>query len=329
MINAAIVGLGRWGKVLVNSVQEAGQPKGNRLKFTHGVTRTPAKAAAFCNTQGLELTDDLAAVLADPEIAAIVLATPHSQHIGQVRLAAAAGKAVFVEKPLALNAADAAEAVDLCSAAGVVLAVGQNRRFLPIIADLKSMIDAGELGTILHAEGNFSTEHGLAYTPDLWRANDFESPAGAMTASGIHIIDTYIHLLGPMVSGRALTRRRVLEVALDDTTVCLMEFASGATAYLGTMPATPKFFRIHIFGTKGWAQMQSNEELQLCFVNEEPQTRSYRATDIEQAELEAFCDAIEKRSSYPVPLDQVVHGIAVQDALIASCQNEGRAVEIS
>ncbi len=328
MIDAAIVGLGRWGRILVGSVQTAGVPKGDHIRFTHGVTRTPNKATEFCAGQNIELESNFDAVLANPSIDAVVLATPHSQHVDQIRLAAAAGKQVFVEKPLALNRADAAEAANLCREAGLILAVGQNRRFLPLIADLKSMIDTGELGTIVHAEGNFSTEHGLAYTPDFWRANDQESPAGAMTASGIHIIDTFIHLLGPLTRGRAITRRRALNVGLDDSTACLMEFESGATATLGTSPATPFFFRLHIFGTKGWAQMQKNDELQLCFVDEKPQIRTYPAIDMQRAELEAFADAINGRTVFPVPTDQVVHGIAVQDALIASCQQDGAPIDI-
>ena len=323
MINAAIVGLGRWGQMLVNSVQESGVPKGERIGFTRAVARTPGKVADFCAAQKLPVTDDYDAVLADPEIQAVVLATPHSQHIDQINQAAAVGKHVFVEKPITLNVADAKAAVRSCDEAGLVLAVGQNRRFLPLITDLKRMIDAGELGTILHAEGNFSIDHALAYTADYWRANAHESPAGAMTSSGIHIIDSFIHLMGPIATGHTLTRRRVLDVPLDDTAACLVEFQSGATGYLGTMMATPLFFRIHIFGTKGWAQMISKEDLQVSFLGATPKTLSYPETDIERAELEAFALAIEDGTPYPVPLDEVVHGIAVQDALIASGEAGG------
>ena len=328
MINAAIIGLGRWGRVLVDSVQGEGEPKSGRIRFTRGVTRTVEKAAEFCAARDIALTDDFGAVLADPDIDAVILATPHSQHVAQIGQAAAAAKQIFVEKPLALDAGDARQAAELCEKAGVVLAAGHNRRFLPSIADLKSMIDGGELGTIVHAEGNFSTEHGLFYTKDMWRADADESPAGAMTASGIHIIDSYIHLVGRFARGRALTRRRALDVALDDTAACLLEFENGATATLGTSPATPFFFRIHIFGTKGWAQMQNNAELELRFVNESPQTRTYPAIDMQRAELDAFANAIETGTPYPVPVDEVVHGIAVQEALIRSAQNDGEALEI-
>lgn len=328
MISAAIVGLGRWGRTLVHSVQEGGRPKGDRIAIKRGVVRNLDKAADYGKAQAIELTTDYDDVLADRGIDAVILATPHSLHVSQVARAAAAGKHVFVEKPLALNATDAAAIAQTCAKARIVLAVGQNRRFLPLVIDLKRMIEASELGTILHAEGNFSMEHGLIYPPDDWRANDLESPGGALTASGIHIIDSFIYLLGTVTQSRALSRRRVLDLPLDDTTVCLVEFESGATGYLGAMQATARFFSVHIFGTKGWAHMLSNEELEICLTGETPQTHTYPATDIERAELEAFAETIENATPYPVPVDQVVHGIAVQDAIVASCAQDGAPIAV-
>ena len=85
----------------------------------------------------------LAGVLADPGIAAVVLATPHTQHAEQAIAAAKAGKAVFVDKPFTLTRASAEAVVAACGKAGVTLAVGQNRRFLPSAIELKRMIDSG------------------------------------------------------------------------------------------------------------------------------------------------------------------------------------------
>jgi predicted dehydrogenase len=80
VINAAIVGLGRWGRTLVNSVQG----KSSEIRFTAGHTRTRASAEAFCAENGLALKDDLDQILADPAIDGVVFATPHSQHGAQV-----------------------------------------------------------------------------------------------------------------------------------------------------------------------------------------------------------------------------------------------------
>src|SRR5688500_20264468 len=96
MIRAAIVGLGRWGQNLVNSVQG----KSDAIRFVAGATRTVAKAEAYAREKGFPLHDTYKKVLADPKIDAVVLATPHTQHAAQVVAAAKAGKHVFTEKPL-------------------------------------------------------------------------------------------------------------------------------------------------------------------------------------------------------------------------------------
>jgi predicted dehydrogenase len=103
MIDAAIVGLGRWGKTLVEAVQG----KSDRLRFTHAVSRNPDKLRDDAARYRLELGGGLEAVLAAPGIDAVVLASPHSLHCQQIVAAAAAGKAVFCEKPLTLTKADA------------------------------------------------------------------------------------------------------------------------------------------------------------------------------------------------------------------------------
>ena len=103
-INAAIVGLGRWGQLLVSSVDDS-----DVIQFTSAVTRTPAKAETFCAKRGIKLSDQLDDVLRDNSINALVIATPHSQHFDQLMAAARAGNpkpfraqppAAFVMAPL-------------------------------------------------------------------------------------------------------------------------------------------------------------------------------------------------------------------------------------
>ncbi|HEX7919767.1 MAG TPA: Gfo/Idh/MocA family oxidoreductase, partial [Bradyrhizobium sp.] len=126
MINCAIAGLGRWGRALVEAAQS--EP---RLKIIRAVEPDMSGAASFCNLHNLSPAASLDDVLADPGIDAVLLATPHSLHRSQVIAAAAAGKQVFCEKPLALRRSDAAEMFAACRNAGVLLAVGHNRRFWP------------------------------------------------------------------------------------------------------------------------------------------------------------------------------------------------------
>ena len=97
MLNTAIIGLGRWGQRLVDSVQDAGRPKGDLIRFTRAVTRTPAKATDFAERHGMQLGSHYAAVLADPAIAAVAIATPHTQHAEQIEAAAAVVRFAFAD----------------------------------------------------------------------------------------------------------------------------------------------------------------------------------------------------------------------------------------
>src|SRR5262249_55612407 len=145
----------------------------------------------------LELTDNLDAVLADDTIDAVLLATPHSLHPTQVMACAAARKQVFCEKPLALRYADAVDMFDSCRNADVVLAVGHSRRFCPSMSALRDIVASGKLGTILHVEGHNSNENSNSVLTG-WRLSPEESPGGGLTGAGLHILDAFVSLLGPV-----------------------------------------------------------------------------------------------------------------------------------
>lgn len=314
MLNAAIVGLGGWGQTLVKSVQG----KSETIRFTAGVTRTVSKAKEFADVHGFPLGDDYDAVLSDPDIGAVVLSTPHQQHADQIVAAAAAGKHVFVEKPFTMNKASAEHAVAAAEKAGVVLALGHNRRFLPSIAELRSRLAAGGLGTILHVETNFSGSGALRYTPDGWRSSRAESPAGGMGAMGIHMVDAVIGLFGRIAEVRAISVRRAVAVDIDDTTSILYRFENGMTGYLGTFAATVPTQRIEVFGTKGSIEIRSERQFAFRPLEGEPEFIEYPPVDKEKAELEAFADAAAGKAAYPLPLDEAVHGAAVFEAIVKS-----------
>ena len=329
MLNTAIIGLGRWGQRLVDSVQDAGNPKGDRIHFTHAVTRTPAKAVDFADRHGMPIGSDYAAVLADPDIAAVALATPHTQHAEQIADAAAAGKHVFVEKPFTLTAESAESAVAACEQAGVVLALGHNRRFFPSMIALKEMIGSGDLGQVLHLEGQFSSSFGLDLTPQIWRAEGAESPAGGMTSLGIHCIDSFIHLNGPISQVQAYSLKQVLTVESNDTTAMMLRFENGATGLLGTLTATARLFRLQVFGTKGWVRIDEDGTMTVCAIDGQPENREFEKSDTCRSELEAFAAAVAGDEPYLLPTDQAVHGIAVLEAIVESAANDGAAVDLS
>ena len=314
MLKAAIVGLGRWGQVLVDSVQG----KSHKISFGAGVTRTPANAQAFADKHGFPLGSDYEAVLGDPSIEAIVLATPHQQHAEQIEAAAAAGKHIFVEKPFTLTKTSAEQAVTAADKAGVVLTLGHNRRFLPTVLELKSRLAAGALGEILHVETNFSGSGAMRFQAGGWRADRRESPAGGMGGMGIHMVDMMINLFGRIAEARTISLRRVLDIDIDDTTSILFRFESGMTGYLGTLAATVQTQRIEVSGSKG--SLEIRDELGFTYrpMDGDKEHVNYPRFDKERAELEAFADAVAGDAPYPLPNDQAVHGVAVFEAIVES-----------
>lgn len=317
MINAAIVGLGNWGQVLARAVQG----KSDKIRVTRGITRTPAKAAGFASEIGIPVDSDYAKLLADPEIDAVLLATPHSMHVEQVVAAAAAGKHIFCEKPLALEPEGAAEAFDACEKAGVVLAVAHNRRFLPAYAELRKLLKQGHLGKVLHIESNFSGPSGYRHKTSTWRASAEESPVGGMTGKGIHLTDLMIDILGPVAKVDAKSLRQVLTVDMDDTTTMLFDFAGGGTGYLGTLTATPEDWRFHVYGSEGWAEIRYETELTTCFLKQKPRSEHFDKSLIEQSALEAFADAVTNGTPFLVKREQAIANSALLQAITRSARD--------
>lgn len=319
MLNAAIVGLGSWGQILARSVHG----KSDRIRIVRAATRTVSKAEAFARETGIPVGDDFTAVLEDASVEAVILATPHSQHVEQVVAAAARGKHVFVEKPLALDVAGVEAAFEACEKAEVVLAVGQNRRFLPAVARIKDLVQEGALGKLLHVEGNYSGPSGFRHARSTWRSSHQESPWGGMTGRGLHMSDLMISFLGTIREVDARSFRQVLQTEMDDTTVSLLRFETGATGYLGTLTATGEEWRWQLFGSKGWAEIRNHTHLTLSFVEGGSRTESFAEVDIERAELEAFADAVEGKAAYPVPRADVVNNIAFLEAIGRSIAASG------
>lgn len=312
-IRAAIIGLGRWGQRLVNSVEGS-----DKIRIVAGVTRRVERAQAFADAKGFPLGADYGAVLADPAIDAVILATPHSLHADQVVAAAAAGKQIFCDKPFTLDKPSAERAVRAAKAAGVTLAVGFNRRFLPAIRTLQTLLADGELGTLLHAEAHFSVNAVGRYDDDSWRLDRAEAPGGGLTGLGIHLIDAMINLMGPIASVYAQSTGRVLR-EIDDTTAVLFRFESGTSATLTTLLATPAHFRLHLFGSDAHAELRGPDRLELTRKEgTAPSVTDYPVIDLERAELEAFADAVAGRAGFPVSAEQAIHGAAVFEAIVRS-----------
>jgi predicted dehydrogenase len=340
MINAAIVGLGWWGKTLVESAANS-----NTIRFVAGATRTVTpEVEAFAKKQGLRLLTNYDAVLADREVDAVVLATPHSMHGAQVIAAAAAKKHVFCEKPFTLTKREAEDAVAAVRKAGVTLALGYNRRLHPEMIKLRDMIRAGELGTVLHVEATMTFPNVLFINPSHWRADKSETPCGGLMPMGVHAVDGMIDLCGPIDQVFAQSFRRAATIDADDTTSILFRMKEGMSGYLGTMTTTGPGFSFQVFGSKGWLRLEgvthvagasSDERRTRLFgackfqpVKGEAKTWQAATMDISRAALEAFAKAAAGGPPYPIPYDQMMHGVAVTEAIVRAA-GSGKVVKVN
>lgn len=326
MIRAAIVGLGWWGKTIVDAVQG----KSDQITFVAANTRTRSKAEEFCRERKIELRDSLDDVLKDPKIDAVVFTTPHKQHEEHVTRAARAGKHVCMEKPFTLTAASARSAVDAVKKAGVVLAVDFQRRFHPSIGEIRKRVRDGSLGPISFCVGEVSTPSGLALPKESWRVNPEETPAGAMTGLGVHLVDAFIDLCGDVDEVYCINARRAAPL-VDDTTVFTMKHKSGVISTNYCTLASAASYCIAVFGKNGIAETARPGLDTFRFTpvatqggphaSAKPEIIENKGFNPVKAVMEAFAGAVQGKAAYPVTHDQIIHGVAVFEAIVKSAQS--------
>ena len=335
MINAAIVGLGWWGKTLVESVQGS-----DFIRFVAGATRTVSlEIKTFAETHKLRLAESYEALLKDSNVQAVVLCTPHSLHSQQVIAAAQVGKHVFCEKPFSLTRKDAEAAVQATRKAGVALGLGYNRRFHPEMTKLRDRIRSGGLGTILHVEATMTFANALLLKPTAWRAHREETPCGGLTPMGVHAIDGMIDLCGAIDHVYCQSFRRAVEIDSDDTTSVLFRMKEGMSGYLGTMTATGPGFSFQVFGSKGSVRLEGMTHIAGAS-SEERRTRLFGTCKFQPAKgeaevwqaatldvgrecLDAFAKAASGGPAFPIPVEEMVHGAAVTEEIVKSAASGG------
>jgi predicted dehydrogenase len=323
MLNVAVVGLGWWGRTIAGLLKE-----NSKISLVKGVDVTP-EGEKFASQQGIPFSNDFRKTVADPSVQAVVLCTPHTQHCEQIVRAASAKKHVFCEKPLSLNRADVLRAVDACNANGVKLAVGHEKRFEPPIVELFRMAAAGELGTLLQVEGNFSQDKFLSMPADNWRLTEKEAPAGPMTATGIHLLDLSIGLLGPAANVCTRVRQLGSNLVNGDTLGLLISHQSGSNSLISAILATPFDGRFAVYGTKGWAEVRDKAHpedpqgwvLTVALKGQQKKSKEYPPAKAVLANLEAFADAATGGAPYPVPQEQMIANIAALEAVFRSAKS--------
>jgi predicted dehydrogenase len=321
-LGVAVVGLGWWGRTIVPLLKDNA-----KLKVVKGVDPAPA-AAQFAHSQGLELSS-FEEVLKDPAIEGVILCTPHTQHCEQILVAANAKKHVFCEKPLSLSRADVLRAVKACNDNAVALAVGHEKRFEPPVQELMRLAKTGELGTLLQIEANFSQDKFLSLATDNWRMSEKEAPAGPMTATGIHLLDLAVGLLGPAQHVFAKVRQLGSRLTNGDTLAVLVSFKNGANALISAVLATPFDGRFAVYGNKGWAEVRDKAHPEApqgwtfthCVRGSNKKILDYPPAQAVLANLEAFADAAAKRAPYPVPQDQMIANVTALEAVFRSVKS--------
>jgi len=327
VINAAIIGLGWWGRQIVD-VFAAGK-KSDALLITHAVDVDPAAAGEFARSHNLVLLGDLAEALGSDAIDAVIITTPNSLHETQIIQAAGAGKHVFCEKPLCLTHAGAVRSVEACNKAGVVLGVGHERRFESAMVEAKRIVDAGELGAVMHVEASFNHDKLVDMKGDNWRASAVEAPAASLTATGVHLTDFFLHMFGPIAQVYAETAKWVMDSETGDSLSLQVRFDSGITGYINSILSTPLYSRFRVFGTKGWLEVadrvhpseQGPASLTICRKEGEYETTECPPVDTVRVNIETFARAAAGGAPYPFTDQELIGNIAVFEAICRSVES--------
>jgi predicted dehydrogenase len=308
MIELAVVGLGGWGRRIVESVQG----KSDRVRFRAAVVARAERSMDFAGKYGLAVGSDYANVLGDPSIRGVVSCGPAYLHAEQSLAALQAGKPVLGIKPLAKSAKDALALQAAAKQSGALLALGYDRCFFPNVGEMRKRLRSGALGRLLHAEGNFCVDRYGSIQPGNWKADPAHVTAGSLAD---HMLYLMIETLGPIAEVHTMSSDDVSQNKLADTTAVLLRTKGGATGMLTAIGVTADFHRFQVFGTKGWLQIRDANQLTYQSVDGQREELTLPDHDPVRVEIETFADAVAGRTTFPVPVDDAVHGVAVLEAM--------------
>jgi predicted dehydrogenase len=320
VINAAVVGLGWWGRKVVCDLETS-----EHVQIVAGVdVDGDARDAVWPYLD--DVRTDLDDVLLDDAVEAVILCTPHKFHTEQIIAAAAHGKHVFCEKPLSASGDEAQRAVEAIAAAGLQIGIGHERRFEPAVVALRRAIVDGELGTPLVFEGNFSQDKFLTLPADNWRLSAVEAPVGPLSATGIHLVDLAISIFGRPAEVWARLSTQATNFANGDTLAITLGFEKGQTALITAILATPFVGRVTLLGSEGWMEIRDRnhpEDSQGWDV-----TRQVRGAPASSAffpphasvreNIESFARAVAGEAPYPIPLEEMVANARTFEAITRS-----------
>lgn len=316
-IKIAIVGYGWWGKTLTNLLNK------NPIFKIEMVVDNNTKANAEAKAAGFATQIDLEFALKNPDIDAVFLCTPHSEHAYQLLACAFANKHTFCEKPLCPTLLEALKAVKLFEQKNLILGVGHDQRFSAPILQLINSIKSGEIGKILQIDGVFSHNKFLKLPSNHWRLSATECPIGPLSSGGLHLIDLAISILGPARSVWAKLGSATNHLPNGDTLSIMLNFNGGQNAVLSNMLVSQFDGRFTVYGSKGWIEIREKthkENLGEWLVMKNIEGFDFSEEIIKSASgielnLESFGKAILKQTPYPINYSEVLHGIATYEAI--------------
>jgi len=326
---AAIVGLGWWGQHILR------QMAGSDVVRIVSAVGSREEHRAHADKFDVAFSTDFGRVLGDVSIDFVILATPHAQHGRQIEAVAGAGKHVFCEKPVGLSVEEVSKSLEACRVADVRLGVGHERRFEPAVEALRRLMVDGFFGTVMHVEASFNHDKLQGIAGDNWRVSAQGEIPLAMTATGIHLTDLFLDLVGPIETVTAFPATRMSNTGYADTLSVHIGFASKATGYLNTVLATPFYSRLAIFGSEAWAEVRDSSHpdeagpstLTVQSRTGPPSVAKLSSRDPVRTNLERFALSIEGKASYPFTEEQILDNIAVMSAVSRSITS-GRSVSM-
>ncbi len=324
-LRVACIGMGWWSDVLADAIRRS-----KKLEIVACFTRSVDKRKAFAAKYGCAPAPGYETILKDRSIEAIINTTPNDAHLETTRAAAEAGKHVFLDKPIANSVSQGRAIADVCRKAGVVLALGYQRRRESHFRWIRQRIDAGEFGKLVNAEANISRDRLGKIDLNSWRYTAAGMPGGVMLQIGIHYSDVLEYLLGPVkaVSGRFA--QLVLPGDNPDVASMVLEHESGALSTLNASYASAsEYYLMNLYGKEATAYYDMHSGLRVLKrggTSASPVPCPKNDTFVE--ELEEFASAARGEGAPEMGGEAATRSLAVIRAGIASAR-EGRRVEVA
>jgi predicted dehydrogenase len=324
-VRVAALGMGWWSDVLADAVQRT-----PALEIVACYTRSDDKRQAFADKYNCRAAASYDEILADDAIEAVVNTTPNHVHLETTRAAAEAGKHVFLDKPIANTIADGHAITRACEDAGVILAVGYQRRRESHFRWIKAEIDAGRFGKLVQAEGNISRDRLGKIDLNSWRYQASGMPGGVMLQIGIHYTDVLEMLMGPVKTVSAMSNRLVLPGDNPDVANLVMEHESGAISNLtASYASASEYYMLNVYGKEASAYYDLHNGLRHLKQGDDAAAPvPCDKTDTIAGELEEFAHAVRGKGSPEVGGARATASLAVIRAGVRSVA-ERRAVDVA